>query len=237
MSGVVDRLLTAMALGEFVPGEKLPPERELAQLLGVSRDTVHAALTRLRAEGVLEVRRGRSGGSFVLDSWNDFSADAVGRTLVPHRSELEQLCDLRCRFEETVARTAAERRTDVEAESLLVLLGHFRDASTPEQEHAADIAVHEAVLAATHNPAMVQLSHDLLARVALGMPIEPYDANVFARALDEHSQLVTAVVEMQIEDAGRAAREHFSMSTRTLRAVIGRGSLAGTPAAQPITTP
>lgn len=221
---VTDRLLTALALGEFVPGERLPAERELARLLGVSRNTVHDALGRLRAAGVLEVRRGRAGGSFVLGSWNEFSAEAVGRTLVPRRSELEQLCDLRCRFEEVVARTAAERRTPQEADELRGLLSAFRDARTPEQEHAADSAVHEAVLRATHNPHMVALSHDLLARVALGIAIEPYDPAVFTRALGEHDVLVTAVIQGRVDEAGAAARGHFTMSTRTMRAVMSRGS-------------
>lgn len=221
---VTDRLLTALALGEFVPGERLPAEREMARLLGVSRNTVHDALTRLRTAGVVEVRRGRYGGAFVRESWNQISAQAVGRTLVPRRSELEQLCDLRCRYEEVVARTAAERRTTRQAAELSVLLEAFAGSAGPEQEHAGDAALHGAVIAATNNPQMAQLSRDLLARVTLGLPIEPYDKRVFRRALKEHAELVQAIIEGRVDDAGHAARRHFSMSTRTLRAVISRGS-------------
>ena len=170
---VVDRLLAAIALGEYVPGQRLPAGRELARLLGVSRSTVNEALGRLR--------------------------DA-----------------------EVVARTAAERRTRLQARELTDLLGAFADATTPEQEHAADIAIHEGVLRATRNEEMARLSHDLLARVALGLPIEPYSRRVYRRALAEHTALVEAVVEGRVEDAGRAARGHFAMSTRTLRAVMSR---------------
>lgn len=221
---VVDRLLTALALGEFVPGERLPAERELARLLSVSRNTVHEAMGRLREADVVEVRLGRAGGAFVQDSWNQTSAAAVGRTLVPRRSELEQLCDLRCRYEEMVARTAAERRTAPQARELRRLLVEFEVATTPQQEHAADIGLHEAVLTATRNPAMRQVSHDLLARVALGLPIEPYDRKVFRRAVVEHTTLVEAIVDRRVEDAGGLAREHFSMSTRTLQSVMSRGT-------------
>lgn len=231
---VVDRLLTALALGEFVPGERLPAEREMASLLRVSRNTVHEALARLRAADVVEVRRGRSGGSFVRESWNQISAEAVGRTLVPRRSELEQLCDLRCRYEEAVARTAAERRTAAQVRELQALLTAFADARTPEHEHAADMALHEAILHATRNPQMVQLSHDLLARVSLGLPIEPYDRRVFPQALAEHTALVQAIVDGRVEDAGARARAHFAMSTRALRAVMSRGvseTSAGAPTA------
>ena len=73
---------------------------------------------------------------------------------------------------------------------------------------------------------MAQLSHDLLARVTLGLPIEPYDKRVYRRALTEHTRLVSAVVDRRVDDAGGVARRHFSMSTRTLRAVMERGTTA-----------
>jgi GntR family transcriptional regulator, transcriptional repressor for pyruvate dehydrogenase complex len=59
---VADRLVTAIALGEFVPGQRLPSERELGATLGVSRTTVREAIQRLAALGYVEVRRGRTGG-------------------------------------------------------------------------------------------------------------------------------------------------------------------------------
>ena len=221
---VADRLLTAIALGEFVPGERLPAEREMARLLRVSRNTVHEAFGRLRAAEIVEVRRGRTGGAYVRESWNPASAAAVRRTLVPRRTELDELCDLRCRYEELVARTAAERHTAAEGDGLRKLVAVFRATVTPQGQHAADIAVHEAVLAATHNPQMAVLSHELLAKVSLGLPIEPYEPSFHHRAALEHAALVEAIVERRVEDAGRLAREHFSMSTRTLRAVLERGA-------------
>ena len=77
---VTDRLLTAVALGAYVPGERLPVERELCAILAVSRSTVRQALARLRAAGVVEVRRGRTGGAYVTSSWTAASAGAVRRT-------------------------------------------------------------------------------------------------------------------------------------------------------------
>ena len=62
---LADRIMTAIALGEFTPGQRLPAERELAAQLGVSRTTVRDALARVVTTGLLEVRRGRSGGAFV----------------------------------------------------------------------------------------------------------------------------------------------------------------------------
>ncbi|MEO3935711.1 GntR family transcriptional regulator [Dermatophilaceae bacterium Soc4.6] len=221
---VVDRLLAAIALGEFVPGERLPAEREMARLLGVSRTTVRVALARLREAGVVDVRRGRAGGAFVTQSWQPASAAAVGRTLVPRRAEIEELGDLRCRYEEMVARTAAEVRTRAGAEELRSLLEAFVRARTPQDQHRTDMAIHEGVLRATGNPQMAAISRDLLTRTSLGLAIEPYDPDFYGQAVIEHSALVSAVVEGRVDDAGVIAREHFTMSARTLRRVISRSA-------------
>ena len=65
---------TAVAVGEYLPGARLPPERELAGLLGVARVTVRGALARLVERGLLETRRGRGGGTFVRTEWPDSSS-------------------------------------------------------------------------------------------------------------------------------------------------------------------
>lgn len=219
---VTDRLLSAVALGEFVPGERLPVERDLSRLLGVSRSTVREAMGRLRAAGIVEIRRGRSGGSYVLDSWSAPTAEAVRRTLLPRWADLQQLFDLRELVEGMIAAVAAERRTPEQAADLERALAAFRAASTPEEEHAADTAIHRAVVRATGNPQVAALSQDLLTRVSLGFPIEPYRREVYQRALREHRALVAAVVAGDPEAAARAARKHFSLTAENLRRALTR---------------
>ena len=63
----VARLLQTIRLGVLAPGESLPPERELAARLGVSRDTVREAIKSLADAGYLVSRRGRYGGTFLAD--------------------------------------------------------------------------------------------------------------------------------------------------------------------------
>jgi GntR family transcriptional repressor for pyruvate dehydrogenase complex len=220
---VADRLLTAIALGEFVPGERLPVERALVSMLGVSRSTVHAAMGRLRSAGVVEVRRGRAGGAFVRNVWSGGSADAVTRTLGARWSHLEELFDLRGLVEGMVARTAAERRTDHDIEALHRALERFARAVTPQDEHAADAAIHDAVTAATGNKEVAVLSQRLLATITAGIAIEPYSRDVFDRALAEHQALVDAVVAGDVERAGRVAESHFAMTQRTMSGVLQRG--------------
>src|SRR5689334_25284542 len=63
----VGRLLETIRLGVLAPGESLPPERELAARLGVSRDTVREAIKSLADAGYLVSRRGRYGGTFLSE--------------------------------------------------------------------------------------------------------------------------------------------------------------------------
>ena len=109
---ITDRLITAIAIGEYLPGARLPVERDLAASLGVGRMTVRAALARLLERGLIETRRGRGGGSYVVDQWPDSSTEAVGRTLRARLGELRDRCDAICRLQGTVCRAAAESRTE-----------------------------------------------------------------------------------------------------------------------------
>src|SRR6201981_4206521 len=82
------RFVTAIALGQFVPGQRLPPERELASMLNVSRATVREAIARLAESGYVTVRRGRAGGTFVAAGWGPDAEEMIRRTLNPEWQEL-----------------------------------------------------------------------------------------------------------------------------------------------------
>jgi DNA-binding GntR family transcriptional regulator len=108
----------------------------------------------------------------------------------------------------------------------------FASAREPTDEHRRDGALHEAVLAATGNSLLAELSRSLLARATVGVPREPYREEVFARATHEHSELIGAVVAGDVERAGTAARRHFAMSAEALREILARG-MADPPSREP----
>ena len=106
---VADRLVTAIALGEYITGQRLPSERELAALLAVNRSSVREALHRLPRPGYVEIRRGRHGGAFVQVCVGPESEARVQRTLATDWAAFEELFDLRRLIEPVIAATAAER--------------------------------------------------------------------------------------------------------------------------------
>jgi DNA-binding FadR family transcriptional regulator len=119
---VAERLVTALALGVFVPGQRLPTERDLAGTLGVSRTTIREAVSRLAATGYVEVRRGRHGGAFVIAELGPDTDEMVRRTLVRDWDRFEQLFDFRVLVEPMIAATAARRRTPEDIDRIAAAL-------------------------------------------------------------------------------------------------------------------
>ena len=101
----VSRLLQTIRLGLLQPGESLPPERDLAARLGVSRDTLREAIKSLAEAGYLVSRRGRYGGTFLADELPAPSGDAVRLT----RADIDDTVRLREILEVGAARMAAGR--------------------------------------------------------------------------------------------------------------------------------
>src|SRR4051812_50175272 len=77
---ITDRLITAIAIGEYLPGARLPVERDLAASLGAGRMTGRAALARLVERGLLETRRGRGGGEVLCGPTAGCATHMGGRT-------------------------------------------------------------------------------------------------------------------------------------------------------------
>lgn len=219
---LADRLATALALGQFSPGERLPSERELAAQLRTSRATVADAVRRLAVEGAVEVRRGRLGGAYVLTSWTRGTAEAVRRTLGGLGPDVERHQDFRGLVEGLVARTAAERRNDEDMVALGEALALFQDAAGLEQARLLDVRLHRTVAASAHNADLAQLSARLLGETTLGLALEPFTEEVFRRAVPQHRALVNAVIAGDADRAATIAREHFALTTEVLRELLRR---------------
>jgi DNA-binding FadR family transcriptional regulator len=220
---VADRLVTAIALGEFVPGQRLPSERDLASTLGVSRTTVREAIQRLAAIGYVEVRRGRTGGAFVLEAMGPEANEMIRRTLLPEWSNLEALFDLRELIEPLIARTAAARITPADAGEIRAALAGYVDAGDDrEASRAADQAVHAAIAKATGNPYLASLSGQIRRQISLGFGAEPYSREIRARAVKDHTALVEAVIAGKATTAGRIAERHFRLTETVLRDLVSR---------------
>jgi GntR family transcriptional repressor for pyruvate dehydrogenase complex len=218
---VADRLVTAIALGQFMLGERLPPERDLARLLEVSRTTVREAVRQLADAGYVRVQRGRNGGIFVESVWGQDAEAMIRRTLAPDWQRLEQLLDFRTIIEAEVARVAARRRSSRDVDAIRAALHAYADAGPDRaSSSAADLRLHQTIAATTGNRHLVELSLRIRRDVSLGIGAEPWSPQLRERALRQHPELVHAIVEGDIVRAGLLAAEHFSLTEQTIRDLL-----------------
>ena len=224
---IVDRLVTAVALGLYVPAQQLPTERDLATMLGVSRSSVREALKQLTDSGYLEVRRGRNGGYFVLADWGPTSAERVRRHLVANWAEFEQIFDARTLIEPLIARTAAARRTSGDLQAITAALQAYLDAPDHDASRRADGSLHLAIAQATQNLILVRLSVDLRTKISLNLGAEPYSEQVRRTAIRQHTDLVSAVADGRADDAAAIAAVHFTLSETLIRALVERAAPTG----------
>lgn len=230
--GIADRLITAIAVGEYLPGARLPSERELADSLGAGRMTVREAIARLVAQGILETRRGRNGGSFVTRQWEVSSRQAVQRSLGMRWESMRDLRETLGLLHGALARCAADNRRDDDVVTLRARLEDFRAAASGQASQAADAALHAAISAATHNALLSSLLAATEARLNLAAPSHPWGPEegveaMEARALKDHERLVAAICSGDADVAERTARQHVRIDFEMIEAALGRtvGSL------------
>lgn len=219
---VVDRLVTAIAIGEFVPGERLPAERDLAAVLGVGRTTVRAALDVLLDGGLLLKQRGRTGGSFVTQDWPEDAVEQVARWFDEQWPTLVDASVASTRLHGAICRLAAENRTDDDVALLRDALASFRAAKTGAPKQRADSLLHLRIIEAAHNDSLAELLLAHERRLSIVAPAHPWGEtelhdSMEARASREHGELVDAIAERRVEDAGRIAQHHVEIDLEMLR--------------------
>jgi DNA-binding FadR family transcriptional regulator len=214
VAGLKDKILA----GDLPPGHKLPSEAELIDEYGVSRTVVREAVTRLRAEGLVETFQGR--GSFVLAMPEPTSFTVESAAIRTHHDVLDMI-DFRLGIECEAAALAAARVDAAGAGSVRAALEAFV-AAAPEDQVEADFRFHRAVAAASRNRFYLELLDSLgpmmimLPRTRLGDAYSLTDAAHVDRVLREHDNVAAAVIAGDPDLARAAMRLHLGNSRRRL---------------------
>jgi DNA-binding FadR family transcriptional regulator len=217
--GVVSGLKARILDGSLAPGTKLPSESELVEEYGVSRTVVREAVTRLRAEGLVETFQGR--GSFVLALPEPTSFTVEASAIRSHRDVLAMV-DFRLGVESEAAYLAAAHRSTEDAGRVRTALAAF-SAAGPEEAVEADFAFHRAVAAATGNRFYLDLVDSLgpmmimLPRTRLPEEFSLTDAAHVERVRREHDNVAAAVLAGDPETARAAMRVHLGNTRRRLQ--------------------
>lgn len=119
---VVEQIQEAIIEGRLKDGDRLPPERELREMLQTSRSTVREALRVLEQKGLIEIKLGTGGGAWVKSVSTDTFSESLDLLIQSRKVSLNHLAEFRERVEGDVAALAAQRSRDEDIQNLRILL-------------------------------------------------------------------------------------------------------------------
>ncbi|MES2186608.1 MAG: FCD domain-containing protein [Pseudomonadota bacterium] len=161
---VCDQIRREVALGTLKPGDRLPPEREFAEQLGVSRTAIREAMRSLENAGLIECHQGMGGGAFIREGDSNAVTQAVGDMVMLGQIPSRSVTEMRIILTEQAIRLACERATDEDFDAIerdidkseqLTLKGDFT------RRNAYIMEFYRILAEATHNQVMVMLVESL----------------------------------------------------------------------------
>jgi DNA-binding FadR family transcriptional regulator len=213
-SSIADQIRQAIVTGRLEQGQRLPPERELAEQFGVSRVTVRDALRALEAMGLIEVRVGARGGAFVTVPTGSIVGQTMSDMMMMSAVTPEDIVEARLVVELGTVTLACARATDEDLAELQDLAERSQsalDAKTYTRELSWDF--HALVAKAAHNGAIESLTSSF--RSSLSMhPIRTREgARAHTLTVDEHTSILKAIVKRDGATARREMAKHLLRGT------------------------
>lgn len=208
---MTDLLKQRIRAGDYPPGTRLPTEQAMAEGFGVSRTVVREAVSRLRADGLVDVRQGR--GTEVLAP-RLATAFRIDLDPADYVSVVVSVTELRRGIEAEGAALAAERRTDEQVADIRRALQAIEDATLAGRDGVdEDFALHNAISLATGNPLYPSLlgflSQFIRASIRVTRSNEARRADFSSEVRREHTAIAEAIAAGDPVAARQAALAHI----------------------------
>lgn len=211
----VERLGTAIRTGVLAAGSQLPPERQLATQLRISRSTLRQALTTLVQSGHLTSTRGRRGGTFVVER-----PPLAERTDEPLGDRARAVLDLRVAVELGSVTLAIERADDEELGRLAGRVEAMEDPDDFDDYRRADIGFHLAIAQAARSPQLLQEMSEVQAQLSDLLALIAHPPEVLAHANSQHGRLVRLLMRRDHDRAARLMREHIEGTEHIIAGLV-----------------
>jgi GntR family transcriptional repressor for pyruvate dehydrogenase complex len=216
----VDQIKRLITVGTLAPGQRLPSERVLADLLGVSRPTMREAVRALEAMGIVSSRHGS--GTFVTD----LSAETLARPLtfvldINHEA-LQELFEVRVLLEAGAAEGAAAAADAETCDRLAACIAQMREAADAEAFLAPDLTFHQIVHHASGNALLFALMTGLRTLTRASLLASAAGDAARREAADEHEAILVALRQRDGPAASQTMRRHIENARR-------RSEATGTP--------
>jgi GntR family transcriptional repressor for pyruvate dehydrogenase complex len=218
----VEQLATLIRLGVYPRGSTLPPERELAERLAVSRATLREAMAAMRQAGLVQTTRGRGGGTVVTMRAATPSARAASRRTQATRADWIDALDFRRIVEPGAAALAASAHLDAtQRKRLEAAHASVAAAGGPAMHRQADSRFHLTVAALSGSSRIIEAVtavqstlHEMLSAIPV------LDANI-AHSDAQHARIVKAILAGKAGRARQVMQEHCDDTAALLRGLLG----------------
>lgn len=149
---VIAYVKESIADGELTAGDKLPPERDMAAELGISRNSAREGLRILENLGVLESRQGA--GNYISGSFDEIVAEMLSFMYILKQLDVDKITEFRSTLELGALEIGVPRATGIQRERMLMYLEYLEKAETEEERVCWDKAIHYLLVEATGNQCM-----------------------------------------------------------------------------------
>jgi GntR family transcriptional regulator, transcriptional repressor for pyruvate dehydrogenase complex len=214
-----EQLITYVVNGEWRAGDRIPPERELCQQLGIARTSLREALKAMELIGMLESRVGD--GTFVCPRSEFLSRPLLWAFTGTDRAELRDIMEAREFLERDLAGLAAERASEGEINTIGGTVQRMRDSiAHGESILDADLAFHLAIAEAAHNEVLrnaVQLLRNLMRQWIVLKLLIP---DVPAKVLKQHELIYGAIRKRDAAAARNAMWNHLEQTAYLVTEVL-----------------
>jgi len=205
---IVRQVRALIADGHLKSGDRLPPERDLAERFRVSRTSVREALRSLQSRGLIDIRAGE--GAFVRDVSVEALIEPLALVILPYREAVGELFEARRLLEPAIAALAARRATREElAEMERILAEQASEVAHGRTGMSQDSALHAAIAAAAHNRAIVRIVNALVDLLAQSREESLHTPGRPKRSHQDHRRILDAIRRRDEARARKAMLEHL----------------------------
>ena len=225
---VADQIQEWIIADSLKPGDRLPPERELAERIGVSRTVVREAIGALSIQGLVKVKPGC--GTYVqeLDVQDAAASIKLYLKLRQTPQSYRDIYEVRSMLEVEAAGLAAQRATDEDRAALESALDDMAaHQDDPGRYVASDLAFHASLAAATHNELLSVLFGPLASRMQEIVQISFREPGAVSGGLTHHRNILDSVRQQNPDRARQAMRDHLGHAQALVEAV--QAKLASAP--------
>ena len=215
---VVTRLREMIQRGEINAGDKLPPERDLAKLLGVSRPTLRAGIRSLTTVGILQSRQGA--GTFVAKAGESPTLDGSPLRMMAalHGFTSDEMFEARLSLEMSIAALAAERVTSEQMTQMAEeVTGMYASLDEPAQYLVHDMRFHQIIAAASGNRILTSLMNMVATILFEARSKTVHRALDLKESAEQHHQIYRAIRARDAEAARQAMRLHLVETQKAQR--------------------